>query len=566
MSRGGPLSERALVVAPMGRDAILAVGILRDAGLTAQSCADVAHLLNEIAAGAGLAIIAHEALRVANLQPLSQWISAQPSWSDFPFLVLIARGYSIDLNPETARLTHILGNVTFVERPFHPSTLISSVQSALRGRRRQYEARERMDKLREINETLETRVEERAMALEATQEQLRQSQKMEAIGQLTGGIAHDFNNLLQGITGSLSLLQRRLKQGRPDGLDPLINGAITSANRAAALTHRLLAFARRQPLDPKAVDVNALILSMSDLLRRSLGEHVQIDFRLADGLWTTLCDPNQLENGILNLCINARDAMPNGGTIVVISANVELSAADVARINYGRPGPYVCISVSDTGVGMDSRTLQRAFDPFFTTKPLGQGTGLGLSMIHGFARQSEGNVLIESQLGVGTTVRLLLPRIEAVATAEAPVPAVMTEGLHSSDTVLVIEDDPIVRGLIVDVLTELSCRTVEAADGPSGLSILQSRDTVDLLITDIGLPGLNGRQVAEVARESKPDLKVLFITGYAENAAVAHGFLEPGMAMLTKPFPMEVLANKIREMMVGDGEVARPRAVASARR
>jgi PAS domain S-box-containing protein len=384
----------------------------------------------------------------------------------------------------------------------------------------------------------------------AAEDALRQSQKMEAVGQLTGGIAHDFNNLLQGITGSLDLVQKRIAQGRLDELDRFVRGAVGSAKRAAALTHRLLAFSRRQPLDPRAVRANPLVASMEDLLRRTLGERIELELVLAGGLWLTRCDPNQLESAILNLAINARDAMPHGGRLVIETCNAHLDSAYAARQRDVRPGQYVCICVTDTGTGMSADTVAKAFEPFFTTKPIGQGTGLGLSMIYGFARQSEGYAKIYSEVGHGTTFKLYLPRHRGEAPDDEPL-AELTEAhvtLHG-ETVLVVEDEAVVRGLIVEVLGDLGYRAIEAADGPAGLELLQSRARIDLLITDIGLPGLNGRQIAEAGRQVRPGLKVLFMTGYAENAAIASGFLEPGMSMITKPFAMEALATRIREII-----------------
>jgi PAS domain S-box-containing protein len=383
------------------------------------------------------------------------------------------------------------------------------------------------------------------------EEAFRQSQKMEAVGQLTGGIAHDFNNLLTGIVGSLDLLSTRLAQGRTDVAERYITAALTSAQRAAALTHRLLAFARRQPLDPRPVDANALVASLEDLVRRTLGETITLETRLTDGLWPTLCDANQLESAILNLAINARDAMPEGGRLTIETRNVELDAVFAAAHGDVAPGPYIRLAVTDTGIGMTPAVIARAFDPFFTTKPLGQGTGLGLSMIYGFARQSDGHAVITSEPGRGTTVSLYLPRHAGPLAEEAPAPATdAPPAAGSGETVLVVEDEPAVRGLIVDVLRDLGYRALEAADGPAGLAALRSARRIDLLVTDVGLPGLNGRQLADAARESRPGLKVLFITGYAENAAMA-GFLAPGMQMITKPFPVDLLARRIRAMIEG---------------
>ncbi|WP_262269814.1 PAS domain S-box protein [Microvirga yunnanensis] len=391
---------------------------------------------------------------------------------------------------------------------------------------------------------------EAAEALRQTEEALRQSQKMEAVGQLTGGIAHDFNNLLTGIVGSLDMLRTRVSQGRLDTVDRYITAATTSANRAAALTHRLLAFARRQPLDPRPVQANALVASLEDLFRRTVGETVTLEVVLAGGLWPTLCDPNQLESALLNLVINARDAMPDGGRLTVETCNAHLDDTYIAAQRDVKPGQYVCICVTDTGTGMPPDVIERAFEPFFTTKPLGQGTGLGLSMVYGFARQSEGHARIYSEIGQGTTIKIYLPRyrgetqaeIEASTLAEAP-------RAQSGETVLVVEDEPVVRGLILEVLEDLGYRTLEAVDGPEGLKILQSKRHIDLLVTDVGLPGLNGRQLADAARETRPNLKTLFITGYAENATLAAGFLEPGMQMITKPFAVDALAQKIRSMI-----------------
>jgi PAS domain S-box-containing protein len=391
---------------------------------------------------------------------------------------------------------------------------------------------------------------EAADALRRTEEQLRQAQKMEAVGQLTGGIAHDFNNLLTGILGSLDLMQKRIAQGRVGDIERYAAMAKTSANRAAALTHRLLAFARRQPLDPKPVNVNQLVASMEELLRRTIGEQISLEIVAAGGLWATFCDPHQLESALLNLAINARDAMPEGGRLTIETANAHLDARYTAGVRDVTPGQYVALAVSDTGVGMPAAVRERAFDPFFTTKPIGQGTGLGLSMVYGFARQSEGHARIYSEPGQGTTVKLYLPRYGGAAAETVDAPAAETaQGARSGETVLVVEDETSVRELVVDVLNDLGYRALEAVDGPSSLQILRSSARIDLLVTDVGLPGMNGRQVADIAREHRPDLKVLFITGYAENAAMANGFLAPGMEMVTKPFAVEALASRIRDMI-----------------
>ena len=389
-----------------------------------------------------------------------------------------------------------------------------------------------------------------AERLKATEEALLQSQKMEAVGQLTGGIAHDFNNLLTGIVGSLDLLQTRLNQGRTDNVARYIQAAMTSANRAAALTHRLLAFARRQPLVPKVVDVNQLVVSLEDLLRRTIGETIDLEIVALDGLWCTLCDPNQLESALLNLTINARDAMPDGGKLVIATSNVRLDnvTADTSAL---APGDYICIAVSDTGTGMSAEVAARAFDPFFTTKPIGQGTGLGLSMIYGFARQSNGHATIDSKLDRGTSVKLYLPRHHGQLAAEHAAGVNAGQPAATGETVLVVEDEPVVRGVILEMLGDQGYRTIEAADGPSGLRLLRMNEQIDLLITDVGLPGMNGRQLADQARETRPGLKIFFITGYAESVAIADGFLQPGMEMITKPFDLDHLSRRICAMISG---------------
>ncbi|SEO12673.1 PAS domain S-box-containing protein [Rhodospirillales bacterium URHD0017] len=385
-------------------------------------------------------------------------------------------------------------------------------------------------------------------ALHHAEEALRHSQKMDAIGQLTGGIAHDFNNMLTAIIGSMEVLKRRIRDGRYDDVQSFMDGAIGAANRAAALTHRLLAFARRQPLDPKAVDVNQLINGMQDLLERTLGEKIKLVVQLEPGLGPALTDAHQLENAILNLAINARDAMPRGGTLTIATENVVIKS----REQYGQEtidaGDYTVVCVGDTGVGMSPDTLSKVFEPFFTTKPLGQGTGLGLSMIYGFAKQSRGHIRVESAEDVGTTFRLYLPRYQGAVEARAIAPA-RDAATGAGETVLVIEDDSAVRLIISNVLRDLGYACLEASDGQAALPILMSNTPLDLLITDVGLPGMNGRQVAEVARQHRPELKILFVTGYAEHATGHAPFLARGMEMVTKPFALDALALKIRDML-----------------
>ena len=393
---------------------------------------------------------------------------------------------------------------------------------------------------------------DKAEALQAVEEALRQSQKMEAVGQLTGGLAHDFNNLLTGITGSLELLQTRITQGRINDVERYVNAAQGAAKRAAALTHRLLAFSRRQTLDPRPTNVAKLVGGMAELIRRTIGPGITLESVMAGGLWSTLVDPGQLENALLNLCINARDAMPDGGSITIETGNRWLDAR-AARERELPPGQYVSLCVSDTGTGMSPEVIAKAFEPFFTTKPIGMGTGLGLSMIYGFARQSGGQVRIYSEVGQGTTVCIYLPRHHAADNiVEAPAEPAEVPRAEQGETVLVVDDEPTVRMLVAEILEDLGYSAIEAADGAIGLKVLQSGARIDLLVTDVGLPGgMNGRQVADAARVGRPDLKVLFITGYAENAVLSHGHLEPGMHVLTKPFAIEALASRIKGLIDG---------------
>jgi CheY-like chemotaxis protein len=373
---------------------------------------------------------------------------------------------------------------------------------------------------------------------------------MEAVGQLTGGIAHDFNNLLMGISGSVQMLEARIAQGRLDAVPRYAEAAQGAIKRAAALTQRLLAFSRRQTLDPKPTNLNRLIAAMEELVRRTTGPNIEVEVVGAVGLWPVLIDQNQLENALLNLCINARDAMPDGGRLTIETANRWVDANGGASRDLPA-GQYVALSVTDTGIGMTKETIGRIFEPFFTTKPLGQGTGLGLSMIYGFVRQSNGQIRVYSEPGRGTTMCLYLPRHHREASAGETVEE-SEPGFETAygETVLVVDDEPTVRLLMADALQDIGYRVLEAPDGPDALKILQSDTRIDLLLTDVGLPrGMNGRQVADAGRAVRPKLKVLFVTGYAENALVGNGHLEPGMQVITKPFAIDALANRVRAMI-----------------
>jgi signal transduction histidine kinase/ActR/RegA family two-component response regulator len=419
-----------------------------------------------------------------------------------------------------------------------------------RAAQREIEERKRAEEaLRELNATLERQVAERTEELRLKDEALRQAQKMEAVGQLTGGVAHDFNNLLQIIIGNLETLERNLPEtsGR---LHRAVQSAMNGARRAASLTRRLLAFSRRQPLDPKPIDVNVLVTGMSELLHRSLGETIETETVRAAGLWRVEADANELEATILNLAVNARDAMRSGGRLTIETANAYIDEAYAAGQAEVTPGQYVSISISDTGEGMDADTMARAFEPFFTTKPVGRGTGLGLSQVYGFVKQSGGHVKLYSEPGQGTTVRIYLPRWEGEAeVVEHPQETPVPEG-EREETILVVEDDDDVRAFSVESLRELGYRVIEAHDGAAALRLLERQPRIDLLFTDVVLPGgLTGAQVAAQARAMRPDLNVLFTTGYARNAIVHHGRLDKGVQLLTKPFSFKDLAAKVRDIL-----------------
>ncbi|WP_455922769.1 ATP-binding protein [Pseudomonas putida] len=409
---------------------------------------------------------------------------------------------------------------------------------------------ETAEQLRTLNETLEQRVAERTAELMQVEERLRQSQKMEAVGQLTGGLAHDFNNLLAGISGSLELVGRRIGQGRLGEVDKYLAAAQGAAKRAAALTHRLLAFSRRQTLEPQPLNINTLMHGMTELIQRTVGPGIVLQTAAAADLWPAFVDASQLENALLNLCINARDAMPDGGHITLTTANEQVGGEGATGLGL-REGHYLCLRVTDTGTGMAADVLAHAFEPFFTTKPLGQGTGLGLSMIYGFAQQSGGQVRIESRVGEGTCVSIYLPRHHQCACAEVVVADVQAQALaRHGETVLLVDDESTVRMLLSDVLSELGYTVIEATDSVAGLKLLRSDVHIDVLVTDVGLPGgMNGRQMAEAGLQVRPTLKTLFVTGYAENSGFDPARLGPGMQVLVKPFEIDSVGRRVRELL-----------------
>jgi PAS domain S-box-containing protein len=682
----GPSSERAVILAASERDAVKTAHLIKEAGYYANICGDLAELKHQVAGGAGLAIIADEAIRTADLAGLTRWLNDQPSWSDFPIVLMSEKG-GPERNPDAARLGRALGNVTFIERPFHPTTLVSLVAAAVRGRRRQYQTRQILEDLTEsedllqtalnaghlgalelhlpdfeleasptcktffgrrpgdpftyqdlldavhpddrarrseiveqtlrtgadyrieyrniwpdgsqhwvdvraravrrpdgsirslvgvcsditarktaeiereallaqlaaertalaeLTATLEQRVEQRTADLmkevaarERAQEQLRHAQKMEAIGQLTGGVAHDFNNLLMAVMGNLDLLRKRMPED--PRLRRLVDGALQGAERGASLTQRLLAFARQQDLRAVPVDLGALVRDMGNLLERSLGPRIVLRLDIPDGLPPAFVDINQLELAILNLAINARDAMPDGGTI-----EIGLAAWQVKNDPALRPGNYLKLSVVDSGMGMSPDVLKRAVEPFFSSKPVGKGTGLGLSMVHGLAVQLGGALQLSSAVGKGTTAVLVLPVATAAPEAERPAPAAQT--VRRSAVILLVDDDPLIAMSTTEMLEDLGHRVIGANSGPQALDILRSDQEIDLMMTDHVMPGMTGIELAAASREVRPQLLVLLATGYAE---LPDG-TQVDLPRLAKPYHQDQLRERL-DQLLGQG-------------
>ncbi len=545
-------AERALILAPRGRDAVVAKGILRDARIHADICVDLAELTEEIRHGVEVAVITEEAIGEGNSRDLSSWVAKQPPWSDLPFIILTQHGGGLERNPTAARLTEILGNVSFLERPFHPTTLISVVRTALRGRRRQYECRR-------LNEELEARVQERTSELatanrqllsqieerERVESTLRQMQRLEAVGQLTSGVAHDFNNLLMVVLGNIGFVEKGLAANGIDGkLLQRLGYMRAAAERGAKLTDQLLSFSRRQRLDPRVVDLNETVASMRDLLQSTMGGSIRIDTKLCDVLWPALVDPTQIELAVLNLAINARDAMEVGGSLTVSTGNVTLGAA---RYPEAPPaGDYVEICVADDGSGMSDDVRAKAFEPFFTTKEIGKGSGLGLSQVLGFAKQSGGGVHIDSHAGRGTSVHIYLPRAEAQVATSEPVSGVVSAADGINATILLIDDDNAVREVTAAMLRELGHSVLEAGSGGAALDLMDREPAIDLVLIDYAMPGMSGAEVARRIQAKRPTLPILFVTGFADRTALA-GVSEGHI--VRKPFGGDEIGHKVRTVL-----------------
>ena len=529
------LSERALILTPIGRDADVAAAMLAEAGLASRRCASIEQMVEMMEDGAGFALIAEEALRTANLHPLAAWLGNQPEWSDFPFILLTLRGGGLERNPQATRYLEMLGNVTFLERPFHPTTLVSLARSARRARQRQYDARARLEELHALAADLEQRVEERTAERQAALVQLHEAQKLETLGQLTGGVAHDFNNLLTPIIGALDLLQRKL-EGEDPRSERWIANALQSGERAKTLVQRLLGFARRQELQSGPIDVGTLIGGMRVLIASSVGPTVELKLRCASELPRALADPGQLELAILNLCVNARDAMPDGGLITIAAETALLGPGFEPRLP---PGLYIRLSVIDTGSGMDAETLAHAVEPFFSTKEVGRGTGLGLSMVHGLTAQLGGAFVLDSVPGEGTRADLYLPVTDDPAGIGNPgrnAAIARTRSLR----ILVVDDEELVRRGTAEMLRDLGHEVTEANGGGDALAMLETMPAIDVVVTDYKMPRMDGADLARRIREARPDLPILLISGYT-GASEAVG----GLPRLNKPFGLTELAEAL---------------------
>jgi signal transduction histidine kinase/CheY-like chemotaxis protein len=575
------LSKRALILAPQGRDAFVAARILGEATLVSEICDDLPKLLRELTFGAGLAVLTEESIRSADIKYLVHWIGSQPSWSDFPFVILTERGAGVERNPAAERQMEALGNVTFLERPFHPTTLISVVKTALRGRRRQYEARARLEalheseghakrseaELRRLNETLETRVAERTAEIEATNRQLvsqieereriestlRQMQRLEAVGQLTTGVAHDFNNLLTVVLGNLGFVEKDLGSALDLKVKQRLSHMRLAAERGAKLTGQLLAFSRRQLLVPKPVDLSGTLANMHDLLQSTLGNSVHIKTSFKSDLWRALVDPNQIELAVLNLAINARDASQIGDSITLETTNATVGPPQ----NGHEPpaGEYVVVSVTDTGTGMTKEVLAKAFEPFYTTKDIGKGSGLGLSQVLGFAKQSGGGMRIESRVGEGTSVKIYLPRARSADTALPSEPIGVSQRSAKGAVILLVDDDSAVREVTASILRDLGHVVIEVGSGGGALDLLDRNAQIELVILDFAMLGMNGMEVARQVHTKVPCCPVLFITGYADTSALED---IDDTQIVRKPFIGTELADKVQIALAkGAGNASR---------
>lgn len=528
------LDERALILAPAPLGSATSRYLLR-AGIGSLNATDMREFEKLLAEGVGVVIIAHECLPADDQSNVHRFIRQQPSWSDVPVL-LLPRPVS-PAPVDDAPSVHALGNLFRVSAPLDPAQLVQLAENALRARRRQYLARDQQAQVQKL-------LFEQDQRLRAEAQALHQSRKMEAIGQLAGGVAHDFNNLLTSIGGSLELIGKRLDRGQTEGLQPLLSLGKDAVGRAARLTHRLLAFSSRQSLASEAIDLDALLQAQK--LDAPPDTPVRLEVQAQSGLWPVEADGQQLQVALDNLLHNACEAMPSGGLVRIATSNQRVDHDTFADQSLAS-GDYVRLSITDDGQGMSQSTLERAFEPFFTTKPVGQGIGLGLSMVYGFSKQSRGHVVLNSEIGRGTRIDLYLPRARAeVQRSSAPA---TTFKPTASLEVLIVEDDPEVRQIVSQALGEEGYQCTVAIDASEALQVLRSPRPISLMISDVGLPGMNGRQLAEIARKLRPGLQVLFITGFTETAMSRSGFLDPGMQLICKPFELSHLQETVARII-----------------
>jgi signal transduction histidine kinase len=583
-------SERALILAPQGRDAHVAAGILLEGGLVAEICNDLRKLTERIVEGAGLAVLTDDAMRSADIRSLAAWVKSQPPWSDFPFILLTQRGAGLERNPAASRDLGVLGNVIFLERPFHPTTFLSSARSALRGRLRQYEARARLEalheseanarsaqvKLRDLNETLEGRVEERTAELAASNRQLvtqieerqrveatlRQMQRLEAIGQLTSGVAHDFNNLLTVVLGNIAFLEKTGSFSDDPKLQQRLYHMRLAAERGAKLTSQLLAFSRRQHLEPKPLNANESLGNMHGLLQSTLGGGITINVQFRQRTWPAFVDPAQLELAVLNLVINARDAMNNQGTVTITTSNARVETAP-EQPEEPVVGDYITIGVSDTGSGMTKEVLAKAFEPFFTTKEIGKGSGLGLSQVLGFAKQSGGGIRIDTRVGEGTSIKIYLPRAAENSLLEGSAFVADSYAIERRGAViLLVDDDSAVRQVTASILEEIGYVMLTMGSGGAALDALE-HTKVDLVLLDFAMPGMSGVELARQIQQKFPALPILFVTGYADKAAFADVSEE---RIIKKPFIGNELTTKVNAALIKAAPYFTDRVVVPLRR